>query len=360
MKKPVYKSGILLFITLLLVAFTISAQEVAKEFHKEYNAGTNTTLNISNRYGDVLIETWDKDQVVIDVKVIVEMPGSRDRAEKLLSYIEVEFSEGENRITAETVIDSKFNFSGWGSGSKRFSIDYTVKMPVKTALDLSNRYGNTDLDELQGLVNIDIKYGNLTAGKLSRGNVKPLSKVAIAYGKGSVDETGWLDLYIRYCGNFSVSKGQAILLDSKYSKMYFGDVSSVVGESKYDNINIENINNLVLENGYTGVKIGTLTKKLQCTGSYGSFSTDRVPAGFESLEVNSRYMGIKLGISESANFKLDAKVSYGGLSYNEDNFRNQNRIIENNSKQVSGIMGNMDSPSSTVKISSSYGSVKLN
>jgi hypothetical protein len=358
MKKSIYKPGMLLFIPLLLLCFTLSAQEVTKEFHKEFTSGANTTLDISNRYGDVVIQSWDKDQVVIDVKVTVELP-SREKAEKLISYIDVQFSEGTDLISAKTVIDDKFNFSGWGSSSKKFSIDYTVKMPVGIALTLANKYGDTDIDELHGLMNLDIKYGNLTAGKLTRGQVKPYSKLNLAYGKGSIDETGWLDITVRYCGNLDIRKSQALLLDSKYSKLSLGETSSIVGESKYDNLRIESINNFVLDNGYTEVNIGTLTKKLDYTGSYGSFSVDRVPAGFESLAVEVRYMGVRLGIEETASYRLDAKVTYGGLKYNEGNFKNERRIIENNSNEVTGIMGKEESPSAKVNVTASYGSVKL-
>jgi hypothetical protein len=358
MKKTDYKPGTLLFISLFLLSFTLTAQEVTKEFHKEYKAGAATTLDISNRYGDVVIQSWDKDQIVIDVKVTVELP-NKEKAEKLLSYIDVQFSEGDNLISAKTVIDEKFNFSGWGGDSKRFSIDYNIKMPVETALALSNKYGNTDIDELHGLVNLVVKYGNLTAGKLTRGNVKPISTLSVAYGKGEIDETGWLDLNIRYCGNMTITKSQAILLDSRYSKLSIGSTSSIVGESKYDNIRIENINNLVLENGYTETKIGELTKKLTYDGSYGSFSIERVPAGFESLDVETRYMGVSLGISESANYNLEASVKYGGLKYNEDNFKNVKRIIENNSQEIEGIVGKGESPSAKVNVVASYGSVKL-
>ena len=358
MKKSIYNSGMLLFITLLLLSIQLSAQEVTKEFHKEYTAGANTTLDISNRYGDVVIQNWDKDQVVIDVKVTVELP-NREKAEKLLSYIDVQFSEGTNLISAKTVIDDKFNFTGWGISSRKFSIDYTIKMPVATALTLANKYGNTDIDELHGLMNIDIKYGDLTAGKLTRGNVKPLSNLNIAYGKGSIAETGWLDVTVRYCGNLNIAKSQALLLDSKYSKLSIGETSSLVGESKYDNIHIESINNLVLENGYTEVNIGSMNKKLEYNGSYGSFTVERIPAGFESIKVDTRYMGVRLGIEDNANYNLEAKVSYGGLKYNEDNFKNQRRIVENNSNEVTGIMGKEASPAAIVHVTSSYGSVKL-
>jgi hypothetical protein len=284
---------------------------------------------------------------------------NKERAQNFLDKIDVQFSEGTNVISAKTVIDDNFNFSGWGD-SKRFRIDYNIKMPVGTDLTLSNKYGNTDIDELHGLMDLDIKYGNITAGKLTRGNNKPLSQLNLAYGKGTIDETGWLNLTERYVGSLEIAKSQAILLDSKYSKIILGETSSIVGESKYDNIKIENIKNLVLENGYTEVNIGELTKKLNYTGSYGSFTIDRIPAGFESLDVETHYMGVKLGIEESASYKLDAKVTYGGLKYDEDNFKNQRRIVENNSHEVSGLVGKEENPSSKVKILASYGTVKLN
>jgi hypothetical protein len=107
------------------------------------------------------------------------------------------------------------------------------------------------------------------------------------------------------------------------------------------------------------VNIGELTKKLTYNGSYGSFSIESIPDGFESINVETRYMGVRLGIDESASYKLDARVSYGGLKYDESNFNNQKRIVENNSHEVSGTVGNNENPSSRVNINSSYGTVRL-
>jgi hypothetical protein len=357
MKKSVYKTGMFFFISLFLISSTISADEVTKEFHKEYTAGTKT-LEISNKYGDVVIQSWDKDQIIIDVKVTVDM-SNKDRAQSFLDKIDVQFTEGTNVISAKTILENNFNFSGWGD-SRRFRIDYNIKMPVGTDLTLANKYGNTDIDELHGLMDLDIKYGNLTAGKLTRGNIKPLSQLNLAYGKGTIDETGWMNLTERYVGSMEIAKSQAILLDSKYSKIILGETSSIVGECKYDNIRIETVKNLVLENGYSEVNIGELTKKLNYNGSYGSFSVDRIPAGFESLDVETHYMGVKLGIVESASYKLEAKVSYGGLKYDEENFKNQRRIVENNSHEVSGTVGKEENPISRVNVLASYGNVRLN
>jgi len=237
MKKLIYKPQMLLISALFLISVTLQAQQVTKEYHKEFVAAPGTTVDISNKYGNATVQSWNQDQVVIDVKVTVEMP-DKQRAEKLISYIDVQFNEEGNLVSAKTVIDEKFNFSVWGSKSRRYSIIYNVRMPVGADLKLSNRYGNTDIDELQGSVNLDIKYGDLLAEKLTRGNEKPLSKIALAYGKASIDEAGWLDLYVRYSPGMKISKSQALLLDSKYSKIQIGETSSMGGESKYDNVRI--------------------------------------------------------------------------------------------------------------------------
>jgi uncharacterized alkaline shock family protein YloU len=358
MKNRVNNTAALLIPALFLLATTLSGQPATKEFHKEYTAGPNTTLDINNRYGDVKVETNNQNQVTIDVKVTVELP-NRERAEKLLSYIDVQFAQNDNTISAKTEIDKAFNFSGWGGGSRRFSIDYTVKMPENINFTLVNRYGNSELGPVKGLVKCDIRYGNITAENLTRGEEKPWNYIEIAYGKATIDEAGWLDINARYCGDFEIGKCQAVLLDSKYSKFKIGETSSVVAESKYDNLRIEKINNLVLDAGYSDVNVGMLAKKLKFDGGYGAFSVDEIPAGFESLETDTRYIGVKLGIASDANYQLDAKLSYGDLKFNEENFQNQKRIIQNNTNETSGVVGKESSPSAKVTINATYGTVKL-
>jgi hypothetical protein len=359
MKKLIYKSGMLLApAALFLLTFSLTAQEVTKDFHKEFTSGKGTTVEITNKYGHVDIQSWDKNQVVIDVKVTVQLP-DRSRAEKLLSYIDVQFSEGEKLISARTLIEDKFNFNGWGGGSRKFSIDYVVKMPAGNNLTLTNKYGNSDITTIDGLVNLDIKYGNLNADKLSRGNEKPINKLSISYGKAFIDDAGWLDLYCRYSNDVVITKCQALLVDNKYSGIKITETSSVVGDARYGKISIEKVKNLVLQTGYTSINIGELTKKLDCEGSYSSLNVEDIPAGFESLNVDVRYMEVKLGISESANYNLDAHSSYGGIKFREEKFKHEKHIVENNSTTLSGIVGNEASPSATVKISTAYGQVKL-
>jgi len=358
MKTLVFKSSFLLLLALTFTGLSLTAQEVTKDYHKEYTTNENTSLSISNKYGDVTIHTWDKNSIVIDVKVTILLP-DRERAEKLLSYIDVQFAEEGDNISARTFIDEKFNFSGWGNSSRRFSIDYTISMPEGNDLAVANKYGDTELGVHSGKVSLDIKYGNLKAIDLTRGNVSPLSYLNIAYGKADIDRTGWLDVTARYSGSLRIGKSQALLLDSRYSKLNLEETSSAVIDSKYDNYRIGTINNLVIDCGYADIVITTLKKKLVFDGSYGSFTAEEIPDKFENIEVRSKYTGVNLGIASNANYELDARLSYGDLRFDSDRFRHKRQIIENTSKEYSGTMGEEESPAAKVSIDSSYGTVKL-
>ncbi len=92
MKKLAYKSGTLLAAAMFLITTALTAQEVTKEFNKEYNVNNNSELELDNRYGDIIVESSQTDKVVINVKVTVRFP-NQERAEKLLGYIDVQFSE---------------------------------------------------------------------------------------------------------------------------------------------------------------------------------------------------------------------------------------------------------------------------
>jgi len=358
MNRIKYKSRLLIILSALIFCAQANSQELTKEFHKEYKAEPGTTLELDNRYGDILVQDWNESRIVIDVKVTLQLP-NRERAEKLISYIDVQFEEEAGRISAKTIIDEKFNFSGWGSSGRRFSIDYTVNMPAEANLEVTNKYGNTDIAELAGYFQADIKYGNLEATKLSRGNIKPLSRISLAYGKANLEEAGWLDIDVRYAGAFDIEKCQALLLDSKYSKININKAGSLVGNSKYDNIKIDQINNLVLSAGYTTVKVDNLEKTLEFDGKYGALTAERIASGFESLKTDTEYMGVTLGIDEDASYRLDANVSYGSVKYDESRFNNRKHIVENTSTELSGIIGNDQDPVSRVSVTSKYGSVKL-
>jgi len=359
MKKLQFKQGLVtLAVCLCSATLSVSAEEVKKDFHREMVPGTNTTLTVINKFGDVVTQTWAQNNIVVDVIVTVENT-SPEKARKMLDMINVVFTEADGNLTAETVFKEEFSSKSWGNDNNRFSIDYSIKMPAKINLSVTNKYGNSDIDEVSGLAKLEVRYGNLTVHKLTRGNVKPLNSLVVAYGKATVDEVSWAEINARYCGQFTVAKATALLADTRYSKISIGEVSSLVSESKYDGYNVDKAVNIIAIAGYTNLSFGSVSKKLDVETKYGNLSVDRVPAGFENIKVKAAYCSVRLGIEPGACYMLNATSSYGGVKVDEAGFSPDKRIINNTSSELAGKVGSCANPKSTVDVAISYGSAKL-
>jgi len=359
MKKLLSKHGAATLAVLFCAAtLTSYAIEVKKEFNRAMVPNDNTTLTVINKYGSVVTETWAEKNIVINVTVKVEH-SSAEKAQKLLDMIEVKFTESGGNLNAETIFNDDFSSFSWKGDNNNFSIHYAVKMPASINLDVNNKYGNTVIDEVAGLTKLTVKYGNLTVHKLTRGNIKPLNRVDVSYGKASADELGWAEIYARYCGQFDIDKATALLVDSRYSKISVGEVSSLVADSKYDGYNVISANNIVIVSGYTNLNFEKVIKKLDVETKYGNLSVNNIPAGFEKLTVKAGYCAVKLAIDPAACYKLTANSSYGSIKVDDANFSPDKRIIGNTSSELSGKVGSCSNPASEVIVTTSYGSARL-
>ncbi len=360
MKPQAFKKGLFLLLIFPLFLNNTAAQknELTKEYHEEYGVTENTKFNLENKFGNVDIKDWDQQKIKIDVLVTVEH-SNKTTAEKLLEYINVEFDQKGDEITAKTVFDEKLNRESWSRGKdgKRFSIDYTVNMPKDLNLNLSNKYGDAFINELTGEALINIRYGNLKANKIMRGNVKPLSKVILKYGNGSVEESDWLSLEVKYCHKFELNKATALVVISGYSKILVDKASSIVVDSKYDNFTIGEVSNFVAESGYTGYSFEKVTKKLSLINKYGNCNVATIPETFEEIEIDSKYGTVKLGIDPGASYQLNGEAGYGKITFPSTG--KVSRISSSHSMTVDGVVGTNPSPQATVKIFTKYGSVIL-
>ena len=351
-----FKAVILLGIFIGIGCVPLSARDtVNKEFHEEYDANDQTKLKLDNKYGNIDIRDWDRPKVMIDVIVTVEN-SSRDKAMKLLDFVNIKFTKSGNEIIVETVLDSKFSRSNQVNGND-FEINYTVQMPKDVNLDLSNKYGHVFISELAGEALIDVKYGKLTANKLSRGNVKPLHTVNLAYSTGSsISECSWLKTNLKY-SKLTIDQAKAIVVYSAYSKLNVDEASSIVVDGKYDDYELGNLDNLVINTAYSGLKVDELSDKLELISRYTGVRIEYMPESFESVNIDSKYGSVRIGINEMASYKLDGEAGYSKIYFHDTG--NVSKIQENNSMKVNGIVGTGNNPSATVSVITKYGSVRL-
>ncbi|RLD68955.1 MAG: hypothetical protein DRI95_01605, partial [Bacteroidetes bacterium] len=106
---------------LLLVAQNGYADDFTKNYHQEYKVTKSTIIKLSNRYGNMHVENWDKN--VVDIKVVVTIKtSSKSKADNTFDKIKIKFNKDGDMISAITEIKESIR-------NTSFSIDYTVKMP---------------------------------------------------------------------------------------------------------------------------------------------------------------------------------------------------------------------------------------
>ena len=348
------------FVSFLLITVLtgyVFAAEVSKSLHQDWKTDPNSVLVLMNKYGKVDIQNWDQQRVTIDVTITVEHP-DRERAEKLLEYLSVEFSTSGNELKAITQIDERFSKLGgssWGN-DKEFSIDYTVQMPKTLDTRLSNKYGDTFIDELTGYAEIDVKYGNLQANRIFRGDEKPLSTLILGYGKATIGEVNWFKVEMKY-SKLEIEKSKALVMLTKYSKFYTDVASSIVAESKYDTYEVGRTDNFVVEGGYANYKFDYIGKKLMLETKYSGTTVKEIPASFEEIKIHNSYGGIKLGISDNASYYLKGESKYAKISFPEGG--KMNRIVGSTESSYDGVVGSNPDPSAKVSIYTKYGGVNL-
>jgi len=346
MKKRVFelKSLLLLLLITFTVNFSVSAQDTRKEYSERYDVSKGVTLNSDTKYSNVELIAWD--QNVVDILAVVEVnASSRSRAEEALKKINVKISKSGNNIYLETEMEN-----GWSRNVKT-SIEITVKAPAWMNLDMESSYGDLFIQEATEMVNVDLKYGNLKAGTISRGNVKPYNEIDLAYSKGTIDEAGWINVDISY-SDMEVTNSDMVFVESKYSKLLGEKAGGIVTEGMYDKYTFDEVDSFVGELKYSGVKFDRLNKTFSLHSSYTGANIGTLTNGFDEVDAELSYGNFSTGLEKGAAYKFEGEARYGNVNISAGD--KMNRTKENNYVRVWGNVGS--NPKSTIHVVTKYGS----
>jgi hypothetical protein len=344
MKKKVFELKSLLLSLLLIVSvgFSLSAQDARKEYTESYDVSQGATLNTDTKYSDVELLTWD--QSVIDILVEVEVDAaSKSKAEAALEKIDVRISKSGNNVSLETEFEN-----GWSRNVKT-RINITIKAPKWVNLDMDNSYGDLFIQEATGLVLLDLKYGNMKAGSLTRENEKPYSQIDMAYSNAEIDELGWLELEIAY-SDMQLNSSKMLFVESKYSKISGEKAGGIITEGAYDKYTFEEIDSFVGELKYSGIKIATLNKTLDLHSTYTGVKIETLSNGFDKVDASLSYGNFTAGLEPGAAFKFQGEAKYGKVIISGDRL---SKTKENNYVKVWGNVGS--NPKSSINVITKYG-----
>jgi hypothetical protein len=167
--------------------------EKKKTYSKSYDLSSNDVVTLENRFGELRISTWDKNEIKVEVTMTAK--GNTDeRASYILDRLSVEDRKTSNGVYFHTDInDGEKKYKNTTYKDEGFSINYVVMMPSKNRLKVSNEFGATILPDYSGEISVESKFGSLTAGKL----VNP-KRVTVEFGSAEIESIGSGDLEIKF------------------------------------------------------------------------------------------------------------------------------------------------------------------
>ena len=333
---------LLSLLLIVTVSFSLTAQDAKKEYTESYDVSQGATLNTDTKYSDVELLTWD--QSVIDILVEIEVDASsKSRAEATLEKIDVRISKSGNNVSLETEFEN-----GWSRNVKT-KINITIKAPKWVNLDMDNSYGDLFIQEATGLVLLDLKYGNMKAGSLTRENEKPYSQIDMAYSNAEIDELGWLELEISY-SDMQINSSKMLFVENKYAKLSGEKAGGIITEGAYDKYTFEEIDSFVGELKYSGIKFGTLNKTLDLHSGYTGVKIATLSNGFDKVDASLSYGNFSVGLEPGASFKFQGEAKYGSVNISGDRL---SKTKENNYVKVWGNVGS--NPKSSINVITKYG-----
>jgi hypothetical protein len=385
------------FITfpLLLLAFVLPVtlgaaghppapdQDFEKNYSETFSVNGDGDVRLTNRYGNIRVETWGRNEVKIDVRVKVSAE-DQDDADRTFDRIEISFSGGSNFASATTSIGSNGQKSKgiirslldgeWPSwdgvgGSNDFKVHYTVKMPASANLETEAKYCDVMLPDLSGNNRLTVGYGDLVAGDLTGRN-----EISVSYGSARVDQLGENSSFrVRYCDGNSIREAADLRYDGRYSETEIGTVDrlrvdagyeevevrkarEIRFDGNYNDLTVDQVERIFLDANYSDVEVNEVSKELEVEASYGDLEIDRLLSGFERVYIRANYIDVDLDIDDEAGYELELRTRYGDIDFSA---RNVN-ISEDKSGSSRSMTGSKKGTGSgRINISTSYGDIDV-
>ena len=324
-----------------------------KTIKKEFNVNSDALFKVKNSYGNLNITSWEQDKVMIEVHIKTN-GNNEDKVQERLDEIDVDFESSSSLVSAVTRFGDRNKNWGWKWGKKNsvnVKVNYTIKLPVKNSVHLSNDYGNIYLDRIDGHAKINCDYGKMEIGELRGRN----NELRFDYtSRSSFEYINSAEIIADYSG-FTVEKAGNLKVNADYTNAVVNEMENLEYSSDYGSMQVDKVKNVKGVGDYIGIKLGDVHGNVEVTSDYGSLKIARMAPDAGDVNVRSDYTGIKIGYHPDYHFDFDITTEYAGVN-GVDDFEIQVRKVKSSEKYYNGYYGN-DNSGNMVQINSEYGGV---
>jgi len=325
-----------------------------KTIKKEFDVNASALLKVRNSYGNLNISSWNEDKVMIEVHIKTN-GNNEEKVQNRLDEIDVDFENTSDLVSAITRFGDKGRNWGWSWKGKNknvnVQVNYTVKLPIKNSVNLSNDYGNIYLDRVDGHAKISCDYGKMEIGELRGRN----NELRFDYTSRSTFEyINSAEIIADYSG-FTVEKAGDLKINADYTNALVKEMDNLSYSSDYGTMEVNSLKSVEGSGDYISIKLGEVHGDVKITADYGSLKIAEMADDAGDINVRSDYTGIKIGYNSGYYFDFDITTEYAGVS-GLDNFEVQVKKVKSSEKYYNGYHGK-DNSGNVVQIDSEYGGV---
>lgn len=323
-----------------------------KTIKKEYNVNSTALLKVSNSYGTLSLSSWNEDRVVIEVHIKTS-GNNEDKVQQRLDEITVDFEANQDMVSAKTKFGKKD--SGWLNWGKKkkvsVQVNYTIKLPVKNSVHLSNNYGAIEIDRVDGHAKIKCDYGRLDIGEL-RGRNNELrfdytSKSRIGYVNSASIKADY--------SKFTIEKTGDLQINADFTDAVIESMKNLEYSADYGSLEVKELNNVMGSGDYVNVKLGTVHGNVDINADYGSVKISNMAEDAGNVSIRTDYTGIHIGYDPAYTFDFDVTTDNAGVKGTEDFELNISRVKDSD-RYYAGYYGQANS-GKKVSVTADYGSV---
>ena len=296
-------------ILFLLGVTGLSFSQVRQErdYNKVFQAPENGKVEIINKYGEVIVRTWQSDSVRFDVLVRAEGRNS-DAVNKSMDRVDIKFRKVGSVISAVTELSSGRGFFGnvmnevsGVMGSNKLQIDYEIWMPEGVMLSVENKYGDVYLTDLKSKVDLDVSHGDIKAGNLGKAlNLKH------SYGKASFGKINDAIVVLRG-SEIHFDEARSLNFESGSSEIRVDKVGRTQFNSRNDKIHLLDAQEVMCEGSFTNLTADLIRASARLDFSYGDIYLSRIVKDFNSIDITGKSTDINLVLNQASFIKAHIK-----------------------------------------------------
>ncbi len=352
-----------------IILFTNGIQFLHAEEYKEIRnvsksikVHSNSKINISNKYGSISINTWEKDSVKFEI-VLTISGANESKVKKVSDNIDFRFSENEISYFVETRFGKDFktfwndlkNKSGISNtGTRNVEINYTIYTPDYIGLSIDNKYGEVYLDDFMGEVKLTISNGALKAGSLyakSDLNLNFSDAVINEFTSGSIN-LSYTDL--------SINKCQQLKLISRSSTIHIEEADSLNLNSRRDKVFLSQVKFIKGESYFSNISLKTIKKEIDFNLKYGMLNVNPINPELERIILDLKFTDVNLYVSKQFSGKLDISIEKTVFKFPAEYNDLDITVTDDDHKSyhISGIIGSIP-PKTRVNIKAIKGTLNI-